>query len=173
MKNYILSIVFITFLTSCKSNENPSPNFDFSNEMESSGSFLIRQKDKSEKVELSIKGDPLALGIDKTAKQFDVSKLTITITEFSNVIPQYSEQFSLFLMGKLKNNPVTKTWVVSEGKVTIQLIDGKPVANRDCNNPYNISLKTTDMKFTTSDKKEVIVIKSINFQNIRVGWCHL
>ncbi len=176
MKNYILSAMILAIMIACQGNQSITPTtttFDFSGEISSSGSFSIRQKSKDEKVELSIQGDPIALGITKTFKQFDASKLTIKITEYQNILPKYSEEFSLLLMGndRSKTNSILKTWTATEGSVNIQLINGQPIANNNCRNPYTITLKLDNVKFVTSDKKESIILKSQSFENRFVGWC--
>ena len=176
MKNCIFLATILAVLISCNGNQSITPNsstFDFSGEMTSSSSFSIRQKSKDEKVELSIQGDPIVLGISKTSKQFDASKLTIKITEYKNVLPQYSAEFNLILMGKgrEKTNSIVKTWTATSGVVDIQLIKGQPIANNNCRNLYTITVKLNNIKFVTSDKKESIILKSQSFENMIVGWC--
>lgn len=169
-------IIVSSGVLACKSQtiQSNNVNFEFTGENTGNGSFTVSQLTGDKKTKLLVSGNPLKLKITTHEQVYDLKKYTLGSTELKVQILEYQEPLkSIFTEIPIPNkpNPVIKTWNATEGKILIQLIEGQSEENRDCTNPYIVTVKLSDVKFTENDSKQTFSLKTQVFNNFRVGWC--
>jgi hypothetical protein len=176
MKNLFYFLI-ILIIVCCKSPEAQPEitQFDFSDGAIGNASFNALFLSKDKKVVMKISADPIKLKVVAKEqiynfKDYVSSDLSIQITQYQNIIKNLLPEIPPPVNPE-KPNPVLKTWNVIDGTISIKLDSGQPKENRQCNNPYNVTLKLVNVKFISSDKKESFILKNQNVNNLLVGWC--
>ncbi len=178
MKNIFYFLIIIT-LASCK-NPEAQPEvaqYDFSEGAIGNASFNALFLSKDKKVVMKISADPIKLKVSVKEqiynfKDFVSPNLFAQINEYQNVIKSLLPEIPPPVTPE-RPNPVLKTWNAIDGIISIKLDSGQPKENRECNNPYNVTLKLTNVKFISSDKKEIFILKNQEVKGLLVGWCPL
>ena len=171
-------IVFVG-MVACNSQtlQPETVNFEFIGESTGNASFNISQLTSDKKTKLIILANPIKLKITAKEQVYDL-KNYLSSTDLKAQILEYQEPLksilpTIPLPSDYKPVPVTKTWNATEGTITIQLIEGQPQENRECSNPYTVTVKLSNAKFTTNDSKQIFILKTQVFKDFRVGWCPL
>jgi U3 small nucleolar ribonucleoprotein component len=173
---WYLMIVLVVMLA-CKSQtiQPETVNFEFIGESTGNASFNVSQLTSDKKTKLIISTDPIKLKITTKEQVYDLKNYTSS-TDLKAQILEYQEPLKGILpeipfpVG-YKPIPVIKTWNATEGTIIIQLIEGQPLENRQCTNPYKVTVKLSNVKFNTNDNKESFTLKTQLFKDFRVGWC--
>jgi hypothetical protein len=124
---------------------------------------------------MEISADPIKLKVSAKEqiynfKDYVSPNLSAQINEYQNIIKNLLPEIPLPIIPK-NPNPVLKTWNAIDGTISIKLNSGEPKENRQCNNPYNVTLKLTNVKFISSDKKkETFILKNQEVNSLLVGW---
>ncbi len=175
---WYLMIVLVGILA-CKSQtiQPETVNFEFTGESTGVSSFKVLQLTSNKKNELSILADPMKLKITTKEQVYDL-KNYIGSADLKAQILEYERPLTSILPEipfpvDYKPVPVIKTWNATEGTISIQLIEGQPLENRQCSNPYKVTVKLSNVKFTTNDSKQIFTLKTQVFKDFRVGWCPL
>jgi hypothetical protein len=152
-------------------------NFEFTGESVGVSSFKVFQLTSNKKTELNISADPIKLKITTKEQVYDL-KNYIGSADLKAQILEYQEPLKSILPEippslVYKPIPIVRTWDATEGTITIQLMEGQPKENRECSNPYKVTVKLSNVKFTTNSSKQVFTLKTQEFKDFRVGWCPL
>lgn len=180
MKKVIWYLIIVLVGTLACNNQTLQPenaNFEFIGESTGNASFNVSQLTSNKKIMLTISANPIKLKITNKEQVYDLKNYTSS-TDLKAQILEYERPLKSILpeipfpVG-YKPIPVTKTWNATEGTISIQLIEGQPQENRECSNPYKVTVKLSNVKFTTNDNKQIFTLKTQVFKDFRVGWCPL
>ncbi|MEA5459215.1 hypothetical protein VB796_09210 [Arcicella sp. LKC2W] len=170
-------IIVLVGVLACKSQmvQPEVTNFEFVGESTGNASFNVSQLTNDKKTKLIISANPLKLKITTKEQVYDFKNYASSLDLKAQIL-EYQDPLKGILpeippSTNVNSNPIIKTWNVTEGTITVQLIEGQPLENRDCSNPYKITVKLSNVKFTTNDSKEVFMLKTQLFKDFRVGWC--
>ena len=152
-------------------------NFEFTGESTGNASFNVSQLTSDKKTKIIVLSDPLKLKITTKEQVYDLKNyvgsadLKAQILEYEMPLKSILPEIPPPLV--YKPIPIIRTWDATEGTISIQLIEGQPLENRQCSNPYKVTVKLSNVKFTTNDSKQIFTLKTQVFKDFRVGWCPL